>query len=88
MSTRHNQATINHFHKYRYLTPDDLASISDMSKATAWRVLNELRSRGFLVKDGRRYSLKREPLYYSPAFDNPSTQIIEVTDYDTIGDSK
>lgn len=74
MSTRNRQDAISRFHRYRYLTPDELASISSMSTQVAHRTLNELRGRGFLVKDGKRYSLKREPLYYSPALESPSTQ--------------
>ncbi len=71
-SSAHRQATIAHFYRYRYMTPNELASISPMSTATARRTLNDLHERGFLVKDDKRYSLKHEPLYYTPFYESPS----------------
>lgn len=69
----HRQTTITFFHRYRYMTPAELASVSDMSVSVARRTLNDLRSQGYLVKDGRCFCLKQEPLFYTPLYKSPAS---------------
>lgn len=76
-SLSHRLTTITQFYRYRYLTPGELASVSSMSVAIARKTLNDLRDRGYLVKDGKRYRLKSEPLFYTPFYDSPSTEIAQ-----------
>lgn len=70
----HRQTAITRFHRYRYMTPAELASVSDMSVSTARRTLVDLCNRDYLSKDAKRYSLKHEPLFYTPFYDSPSTE--------------
>lgn len=75
-SSAHRQTVITLFHRYRYMTPAELASVTTMSTATARQTLADLHERSYLVKDARRYSLKQEPLFYAPFYDSPSAEIL------------